>query len=1204
MDAEREYNEKMHVRKKAMVESAGITPKSYTDSIMDLVNQGTKQPPVPTTFGTVNNPFAGKEVHIVMSGGSKSGGAFEKQRGENGGAPDNRGERNGEEGKNSEKNDGAKKVPDNNSISNNKPEADTRISRQPQTIRIRDAHRAQEITHRRYQNERRVTNHEARAIRTGTGIVSGIVRSGMYNEDHSGRGLVTLMDNGGDILLSNKKAVAKGLAVAAAASNPVTMVGLVVANRIHHAVLNAEISSFATKHAGEEAKKALKDVNKVLTNHGYARLTELKTADINQLIKNIKGSNLSKETKDELINALKNAKNWKSNLEFDVAKRNANRTLQKYGFKPITGKGSELAINARKQLRALKKAGAPKEAIDATKKMLDIGNAETFHKGLRERLKAPANVIKGLFRVYARYMKQTDAGRGAALMMNVMKMTKRTLQKTLRTVQSIAKGVASVWQRAQVSAMRNTATKLRASRERLKNLRINPSDKVLRNNKTTGRMIRRNERLEKRNTKFQKRSDKRKNRLEKKGKRKNKWSIRGRWNNFKREARKAIAKRLLGDKLYGFLSGGAGIISNIINLIKSIIRKIIFGIFAILLLNGVAIIAFSAVMALIGSFDLSGESKYAKLKRYVVELYRADLSYMVKTTPFTEADQSTNDKPLGCSNIAFKKEIDKDKYDQMIEDNTDEEFDHLATSNLCEVMSMTYIHKAQEMGEDPANANPSDVFNKADYSDLRDYTTSLWLSSHHFKITYTGDQVSNVVYTTYYFDKIFEVKKQTKRWKEIVYISHSTAASGKSVIYDKLKEMGYSDYAAAGILGNMEIESTYNPWRLESDYTQTDSPSEEFALAHTKTKEDLNDYTYLVGLTDLNHRQIYGDDKDRDENGESPALFVCGVGLCQWSGGNGAAYFLYGYDYDNNKITALCPGTGIVGNYNDEADERWTTLDYQMKFLDYSLTHEVSGQTGWKELYKMDFKNMTPDNENSLTDEQRIEFAGKCAALFEDYYERGADKNARIEAAKEVYGWILNRGKGKYYIFSQADRTDQRYAIFHDSIEEPDMLPYEGEYPWAAFKGYDGACGLIAMADIVSTFFDEPYTPMEMSIICGAGNAVNSGVICSHFGLQRTWSSDPEEIMDAIENGAYVLIHCCDYTPVYCYTDGTPCSSSPYGDEYTHFIAGFKVIDRENGILLTSSYGFVMKEFKLDSLKGTLDPEVGIITKPKSLQTE
>lgn len=1117
LEAEREYQEKIRIRKKAHVESGGLvqTP-SYSDSVNEIINKNSQSPQ------NLQIDFSSKTLKIV----------------------------------NDTIEDVYRPIHYSSSSATSTSSDSYKLTDVDKT-KIYDDYKESRLSYRGYMTERRLANHGIRTIRTYNNVVQGLTRSAIRNDENSGLGLTQVYDNGLEIVTRNPVEAAKLMGMGVSLYNPAFAMAFISANMAKNAIINAEISSYATRYSSDVARQSLNSVNNKLQKYGYNKLDRLNRNEINGIMENVKSSDLSDAEKRDLLNELGSARNWGQKLDLEIAKRDANQILRRNGIQTLNGHGTELNIQAKRLYRKLLQTNTSQEVLDSIKKIIDISNAETLKKSLLQKYEGPARFVKGVTHVLGRYMRKTDFGRGLVIVVTTTRLTSRAIKKSLHLSMSLTREAINMSRRAFLASLQKNAEKLRATEAKIQKLNISEADRHIDANKKLldkrDSLRKRNERLEKRNSRYNRRNNKIddiKNKL------RDPFGLRSRYNAFKTELRRKALRKILGERGYAIYTSGLGVISKIKNLFAGFMRKILAYAAALVLLLVVIAVLIMAVSALIGSFDLSGDSNYAKIKKYVCELYRDDIRFMAMNHEFTECD-GTSTVPLGCTNLIFDNSthINMDKYKELIDENTDDEFNHNATSNICEIMSMTYVHFEQEFGDEVEGSTPEDIFDAADYADLRDYVLKLWRGSHHFDVTYSGSTVTKIKYTTYFFDDIFACKLRTDRWITENRVNNAGNSSGYQ-IWKALKAQGFSDVAAAGVMGCWDQEAKNSPYTVESDFIYLKTDAEKDAVVETKDTLDAYSRAHI---------------KVNDHYLADATHYACGVGLAQWTAGR-AWKILYYYDEEKDDLSAN----------RSKAIDKWMNLDYQMSYLNYEVTKDPyysSLLSGYKDI----------DVDEDASDEEIRAATDKATDQWLVYYEGCARNNRaypsylppRQEAAFRIYNTFHNMNNGDLIAYGQG-------SSYGDHIQHPgsDLESYSGT-PWhsalvsTSGGGNTGYCGMCGMASLISSMTGKDVSPLDMcatengvsvsQVANNAGchvapnhpstiaDAYNVGVLCKD-------NADREDIMNGLKEGAYISMHISERGAGVCKLE-----NGNYITQYMHWITIFNIVDEDKGIVLIST---------------------------------
>lgn len=136
------------------------------------------------------------------------------------------------------------------------------------------------------------------------------------------------------------------------------------------------------------------------------------------------------------------------------------------------------------------------------------------------------------------------------------------------------------------------------------------------------------------------------------------------------------------------------------------------------------------------------------------------------------------------------------------------------------------------------------------------------------------------------------------------YIASNLTGDNKKDIWSYLKSIGLSDYAASGIMGCWEAESSNNPNTVEGFYLKS-YPGDSVVLAN---KKSLSDYTQNI-LWPAYARSGISISKKGYSGGDG--YYYPGFGLAQWTG----------------------PRVGKLMNFADSHGGRWQDLSTQLGFF-------------------------------------------------------------------------------------------------------------------------------------------------------------------------------------------------------------------------------------------------------------------------------
>ena len=999
-----------------------------------------------------------------------------------------------------------------------------------------------------YQIDRRLSSQGIRTVHTVGHMITGIARSAVRN-DEIGRGLTEVADNGGEVILNNKMETIKAVVtVKAVAGNSGLLVGLAVVNSAKRTIRKSIQNSYFNKYYQKEYTNALKKVNDVLSKHGIENVKDLNSATLKEMINNIKQSSLTGEAQKEAIKALKNAGNWSVNLDTRNALTEVNKVLNANNLSQLHLEGSELAIAAKAELKKAIKAGASEDVIEAYKKAVDIGNAQTFDKSFAKKFKKKAKFIKGIGRSLLRYLRQTDAGRGASMVMSIVSITNRTIKKAVKAVQNIAKIASTLSRKALIASLKRKQKDLNKVNKKI-NKMINNGNSVPK--KYLDRRNKLSKKIDKKNIKRDKLKEKANKKFNKKNQQFDPFGLKARFSAFRKNLREKTLRKILGDRLYEKLGRFSNKFINFFNGLKKLLRKIVAIGFGIILLFVIIISIITVILSFIGSFDLSGDSNYKRAMEYVCELYKDDIKFIAHTGDFVETATKDTVTGLGCTNIIFNNGtyISKDKYDIGIGEEADEDFNHNASSNIAEILSMTYIHFEQELGEG-TDTDAVDIFNDVKYKELRSYMTQLWRGSHKFKVTYVGDEVNKVEYITYYFDDIFSCEMRNDRWIEEEHYSTTGDSSTTYAIWKKLLELGYSEYAAAGILGCWEQESRHNPFTIEGDYIHLDDGGKDLTVSN---KQMLSNYTKVTLKRTSSGYSVKDSAGNPIKNDEGNILYACGVGLAQWTGSR-AWDLLYHYNIETDSLDTN----------DDSLNEDWKTLDFQMKFLSYEMTK--GGYSSTLGQYKN--INAVSDNEDDINEAIR-----QATHDFFWHYEYGDGKpdsgyawdymfGPRYESAIAIY----KRFNGMHGYVGFAQSSNERIQYYGQPAENTD-LKWNAVLCATQPNNNSAYCGMCAMASMVSSVTGEIITPLDVYNLQNVNNSVaieKPSEIAGAYGIEYLkdlgGTASDEEMLSCLDNGYYIVIHVTDANSHF--TNGNAITN------YMHWITLYKIEDYDEKTIL------------------------------------
>ena len=140
-------------------------------------------------------------------------------------------------------------------------------------------------------------------------------------------------------------------------------------------------------------------------------------------------------------------------------------------------------------------------------------------------------------------------------------------------------------------------------------------------------------------------------------------------------------------------------------------------------------------------------------------------------------------------------------------------------------------------------------------------------------------------------------------------VDNSTLEERQEVIWSVMKSLGYSDYAAAGVIGCWTAESSCNPATIEGNYLNS-YPGDSIAT----DREAMNNWTQTL----FNAYSSSGLSINRNAYRADDGNYYPGIGLAQWTGPRGKAFL-------------------------DFAGSQWNQLDKQVEYLVKELNSSYSG---------------------------------------------------------------------------------------------------------------------------------------------------------------------------------------------------------------------------------------------------------------------
>lgn len=138
--------------------------------------------------------------------------------------------------------------------------------------------------------------------------------------------------------------------------------------------------------------------------------------------------------------------------------------------------------------------------------------------------------------------------------------------------------------------------------------------------------------------------------------------------------------------------------------------------------------------------------------------------------------------------------------------------------------------------------------------------------------------------------------------------NNATLEDRQKIIWNVMKSLGYSDYAAAGVIGCWTAESSCNPATIEGNYLNN-YPGDKIAM----DRAAMNSWTQTL----FNRYASNGLSINRSAYKASDGNYYPGIGLAQWTGPRGKAFL-------------------------DFAGSQWNQLDKQVEFLVKELNGSYS----------------------------------------------------------------------------------------------------------------------------------------------------------------------------------------------------------------------------------------------------------------------
>ena len=472
--------------------------------------------------------------------------------------------------------------------------------------------------------------------------------------------------------------------------------------------------------------------------------------------------------------------------------------IAKYG-KAIKGTGWVGYLNAMRFL-AKNKNNLDPEIRDLIKNTFKRTSSIQMLKGNTTRFRAIKNLGRRKIR---RYLQQTDAGYGLYFSIDIVSRTNSIFRSSIFAVRSILKATekamllaakTTAWAAARSIKLASklvpdtikqtkTVKKIKGGTEKIGHAYKRTKEVV---NKGSGRLARTKQNI----AKFKR----------------NPFGIRTGMNNLGKKATGALTRRLnrtilakparaLG-KGYRFLNGVISSIGRVFSAIgtaiSTVIHLILMGLL-IIILCGFILSLFSSIVTMIFSlFDFNAHDKDIR----EACLKQIEECYENQTKEFTRLRAQYRNVTLHYENIK-----DEDIYEE-------KEIAIHETTNSAEILSMAVVYfdfDIEKAGKKKVTKYVEELYNGSHIMSIieKPYT---YQDSDGNDITVTD---ADVTLTTYYFNQLFNCELKT---------GSSGVIAGSEIteqVWNYLRSAGVPAIQVAGIMGNMQAESGFNPNVIE-----------------------------------------------------------------------------------------------------------------------------------------------------------------------------------------------------------------------------------------------------------------------------------------------------------------------------------------------------------------------------------------------------
>lgn len=231
------------------------------------------------------------------------------------------------------------------------------------------------------------------------------------------------------------------------------------------------------------------------------------------------------------------------------------------------------------------------------------------------------------------------------------------------------------------------------------------------------------------------------------------------------------------------------------------------------------------------------------------------------------------------------------------------------------------------------------------------------------------------------------VQQWIKRMKSVP--ANSKDGKYEKDIWDQLIKLGCSEYVAAGILGNIWVESQCNPDRIEGDYVKS------LATPALKLRQSLafnnlsamNDYTnQLFRVYDRDGVDYYKDGYEVKLNNKS--YYVCGLGLCQWTASRAVNLLKFANSKGRSWRNADVQISFLIKELRDTHLASKPSIE-DMNIITYVNNHTNSPQNAAMVIARMYIKN-TIYKQQERKDYARKVYARRASKKVEKTEETGS----------------------------------------------------------------------------------------------------------------------------------------------------------------------------------------------------------------------